>query len=327
MKRYCNENDPRSVIFVSNYDNRRGTTFNFAHPPKWRWLGAIIPALMIIACVFAGCKGSRLFVLSFAIARVLFYAMLGMLLWVFVVKQRKEAERQLSLYPGPMGPRAPDGLDEAPDLFQMIERRDVFLVLWMALVVVFAVFMGRNVFAYGYLWRRSALGAAFGTVMVAASLMLVFGCCGLLFRNLRYLLKKTDAYLIPFWGVLLVMLGLMYKPVMDFCSSRTVCVTLPSGEQAAFRVAVNDDRERHFGDGWKAYRGYRDGKAYLLIESGTGGTSVIHVGTKGPISFFSTPMKGDDITVFNMHSKRVFHVKRGDDGVWSMKGDNSAWVQ
>ena len=38
MRRHCNENDPRSVIFVSNSDKRCGTTFNFAHPPKWRWL-------------------------------------------------------------------------------------------------------------------------------------------------------------------------------------------------------------------------------------------------------------------------------------------------
>ena len=97
---------------------------------------------------------------------------------------------------------------------------------------------------------------------------------------------------------------------------------LPNGEQTKFRVPINDDRKPHSGDGWKAYRGYRDGKAYLLIESGANVTSVVPVGTKGPVDFVVPPMGGDDITVFNMHSKRVFHVKRGVDGAWGIH-----WVQ
>ena len=53
MKRYCNENDPRSLVFASNSDKRCGTAFNFAHPPKWRWvlLGIILVPLALALLV------------------------------------------------------------------------------------------------------------------------------------------------------------------------------------------------------------------------------------------------------------------------------------
>ncbi len=50
MKRYNNENDPRSVIFASNSDKRCGTTFNFTRPQKRRWL----PAGMLLAALALG---------------------------------------------------------------------------------------------------------------------------------------------------------------------------------------------------------------------------------------------------------------------------------
>ena len=317
MKRYCNGNDPRSVIFVSNSDKRCGTTFNFAHPPKWRWLlaGILLAALALVLCTWRN-------------GAVRIGCGVGMLLYWLIYPRlmRGMAERQLSLHPGPMGPRTPDGLDEAAEMFSAKgERCKFFCLMLIILAVLFASVLAVGIYG-GMLWSRAALFAAFLSVMGMAMFMIAFGFLGLV-GGFYSVVKKKDALLLPLGIALLAVAVLTFSAVADFCSSRTVCVTLPSGEQAAFRVAVNDDRERHFGDGWKAYRGYRDGKAYLLIESGTGGTSVIHVGTKGPISFFSTPMKGDDITVFNMHSKRVFHVKRGDDGVWSMKGDNGVWVQ
>jgi ABC-type transport system involved in multi-copper enzyme maturation permease subunit len=225
-----------------------------------------------------------------------------------------------------MGPRTPDGLDEAAELFSAKEeRRKFFCLMLIILAVLFASVLAVGIYG-GMLWSRAALFAAFLSVMGMAMFMIAFGFLGLV-GGFYSVVKKKDALLLPLGIALLAVAVLTFSAVADFCSSRTMYVTLPSGEQTAFRVPVADDRRSHFGDGWKAYRGYHDGKAYLLIESGTGGTSIIHVGTKGPISFFSTPMKGDDITVFNMHSKRVFHVKRGDDGVWSMKGDNGVWVQ
>lgn len=317
MKRYCNENDPRSVIFVSNSDKRFGTTFNFAHPPKWRWLlaGILLAALVLVLCTWRN-------------GAVRIGWGVGMLLyWIaYPGLMRGMAERQLSLHPGPMGPRTPDGLDEAAELFSAKEeRRKFFCLMLIILAVLFASVLAVGIYG-GMLWSRAALFAAFLSVMGMAMFMIAFGFLGLV-GGFYSVVKKKDALLLPLGIALLAVAVLTFSAVADFCSSRTMYVTLPSGEQTAFRVPVADDRRSHSGDGWKAYRGYHDGKAYLLIESGTGGTSIIHVGTKGPISFFSTPMKGDDITVFNMHSKRVFHVKRGDDGVWSMKGDNSAWVQ
>jgi hypothetical protein len=236
------------------------------------------------------------------------------------------AERQLSLHPGPMGPRTPDGLDEAAELFPAKgERCKFFCIMLIILAVLFASVLAVDICG-GMLWGRAVLFAAFLSVMCMAMFMIALGFLGLV-GGFCCVVKKKDAFLLPFGVILLAVVILTFSTVTDFCSSRTLFVMLPSGEQVAFRVPVDDDKKPHSGDGWKAYRGYRDGKAYLLIESGTGGTSIIHVGTKGPVSFFSMPMEGDDITVFNMHSKRVFHIKRDDDGVWSMKGDNSAWVQ
>ena len=317
MKRYCNGNDPRSVIFVSNSDKRCGTTFNFAHPPKWRWLlaGILLAALVLVLCTWRN-------------GAVRIGWGVGMLLyWIaYPGLMRGMAERQLSLHPGPMGPRTPDGLDEAAEMFSAKEeRRKFFCLMLIILAVLFASVLAVGIYG-GMLWSRAALFAAFLSVMGMAMFMIAFGFLGLV-GGFCCVVKKKDALLLPFGVILLAVVILTFSTVTDFCSSRTLFVMLPSGEQAAFRVPVDDDKKPHSGDGWKAYRGYRDGKAYLLIESVAGGTSVIPVGTKGPISFFSTPMKGDDITVFNMHSKRVFHVKRGDDGVWSMKGDNGVWVQ
>ncbi len=317
MKRYCNGNDPRSVIFVSNSDKRCGTTFNFAHPPKWRWLlaGILLAALALVLCTWRN-------------GAVRIGCGVGMLLYWLIYPRlmRGMAERQLSLHPGPMGPRTPDGLDEAAELFSAKEeRRKFFCLMLIILVVLFASVLAVGIYG-GMLWSRAALFAAFLSVMGMAMFMIPFGFLGLV-GGFYSVVKKKDALLLPLGIALLAVAVLTFSAVADFCSSRTMYVTLPSGEQTAFRVPVADDRRSHSGDGWKAYRGYHDGKAYLLIESGTGGTSIIHVGTKGPVSFFSMPMEGDDITVFNMHSKRVFHIKRDDDGVWSMKGDNSAWVQ
>ena len=317
MKRYCNGNDPRSVIFVSNSDKRCGTTFNFAHPPKWRWLlaGILLAALALVLCTWRN-------------GAVRIGCGVGMLLYWLIYPRlmRGMAERQLSLHPGPMGPRTPDGLDEAAELFSAKEeRRKFFCLMLIILAVLFASVLAVGIYG-GMLWSRAALFAAFLSVMGMAMFMIPFGFLGLV-GGFYSVVKKKDALLLPLGIALLAVAVLTFSAVADFCSSRTMYVTLPSGEQTAFRVPVADDRRSHSGDGWKAYRGYHDGKAYLLIESGTGGTSIIHVGTKGPVSFFSMPMEGDDITVFNMHSKRVFHIKRDDDGVWSMKGDNSAWVQ
>ena len=317
MKRYCNGNDPRSVIFVSNSDKRCGTTFNFAHPPKWRWLlaGILLAALALVLCTWRN-------------GAVRIGCGVGMLLYWLIYPRlmRGMAERQLSLHPGPMGPRTPDGLDEAAELFSTKEeRRKFFCLMLIILAVLFASVLAVGIYG-GMLWSRAALFAAFLSVMGMAMSMIPFGFLGLV-GGFYSVVKKKDALLLPLGIALLAVAVLTFSAVADFCSSRTMYVTLPSGEQTAFRVPVADDRRSHSGDGWKAYRGYHDGKAYLLIESGTGGTSIIHVGTKGPVSFFSMPMEGDDITVFNMHSKRVFHIKRDDDGVWSMKGDNSAWVQ
>ena len=317
MKRYCNGNDPRSVIFVSNSDKRCGTTFNFAHPPKWRWLlaGILLAALVLVLCTWRN-------------GAVRIGWGVGMLLyWIaYPGLMRGMAERQLSLHPGPMGPRTPDGLDEAAELFSAKEeRRKFFCLMLIILAVLFASVLAVGIYG-GMLWSRAALFAAFLSVMGMAMFMIPFGFLGLV-GGFYSVVKKKDALLLPLGIALLAVAVLTFSAVADFCSSRTMYVTLPSGEQTAFRVPVADDRRSHSGDGWKAYRGYHDGKAYLLIESVAGGTSVIPVGTKGPISFFSTPMKGDDITVFNMHSKRVFHVKRGSDGAWCVKGDNSAWVQ
>ena len=317
MKRYCNGNDPRSVIFVSNSDKRCGTTFNFAHPPKWRWLlaGILLAALALVLCTWRN-------------GAVRIGCGVGMLLYWLIYPRlmRGMAERQLSLHPGPMGPRTPDGLDEAAEMFSAKEeRRKFFCLMLIILAVLFASVLAVGIYG-GMLWSRAALFAAFLSVMGMAMFMIPFGFLGLV-GGFYSVVKKKDALLLPLGIALLAVAVLTFSAVADFCSSRTMYVTLPSGEQTAFRVPVADDRRSHSGDGWKAYRGYHDGKAYLLIESGTGGTSIIHVGTKGPVSFFSMPMEGDDITVFNMHSKRVFHIKRDDDGVWSMKGDNSAWVQ
>ena len=317
MKRYCNGNDPRSVIFVSNSDKRCGTTFNFAHPPKWRWLlaGILLAALALVLCTWRN-------------GAVRIGCGVGMLLYWLIYPRlmRGMAERQLSLHPGPMGPRTPDGLDEAAELFSAKEeRRKFFCLMLIILAVLFASVLAVGIYG-GVLWWRAALFAAFLSVMGMAMFMIPFGFLGLV-GGFYSVVKKKDALLLPLGIALLAVAVLTFSAVADFCSSRTMYVTLPSGEQTAFRVPVADDRRSHSGDGWKAYRGYRDGKAYLLIESVAGGTSVIPVGTKGPVSFFSMPMKGDDITVFNIHSKRVFHVKRGDDGVWSMKGDDGVWVQ
>ena len=317
MKRYCNGNDPRSVIFVSNSDKRCGTTFNFAHPPKWRWLlaGILLAALALVLCTWRN-------------GAVRIGCGVGMLLYWLIYPRlmRGMAERQLSLHPGPMGPRTPDGLDEAAEMFSAKEeRRKFFCLMLIILAVLFASVLAVGIYG-GMLWSRAALFAAFLSVMGMAMFMIPFGFLGLV-GGFYSVVKKKDALLLPLGIALLAVAVLTFSAVADFCSSRTMYVTLPSGEQTAFRVPVADDRRSHSGDGWKAYRGYHDGKAYLLIESGTGGTSIIHVGTKGPVSFFSMPMEGDDITVFNMHSKRVFHVKRGSDGAWCVKGDNSAWVQ
>ena len=317
MKRYCNGNDPRSVIFVSNSDKRCGTTFNFAHPPKWRWLlaGILLAALALVLCTWRN-------------GAVRIGCGVGMLLYWLIYPRlmRGMAERQLSLHPGPMGPRTPDGLDEAAELFSAKEeRRKFFCLMLIILAVLFASVLAVGIYG-GMLWGRAVLFAAFLSVMCMAMFMIPFGFLGLV-GGFYSVVKKKDALLLPLGIALLAVAVLTFSAVADFCSSRTMYVTLPSGEQTAFRVPVADDRRAHSGDGWKAYRGYHDGKAYLLIESGTGGTSIIHVGTKGPVSFFSMPMEGDDITVFNMHSKRVFHVKRGSDGAWCVKGDNSAWVQ
>ena len=317
MKRYCNGNDTRSVIFVSNSDKQCGTTFNFAHPPKWRWLlaGILLAALALVLCTWRN-------------GAVRIGCGVGMLLYWLIYPRlmRGMAERQLSLHPGPMGPRTPDGLDEAAELFSAKEERRKFFCLMLIIpAVLFASVLAVGIYG-GMLWSRAALFAAFLSVMGMAMCMIPFGFLGLV-GGFYSVVKKKDALLLPLGIALLAVAVLTFSAVADFCSSRTMYVTLPSGEQTAFRVPVADDRRSHSGDGWKAYRGYHDGKAYLLIESGTGGTSIIHVGTKGPVSFFSMPMEGDDITVFNMHSKRVFHIKRDDDGVWSMKGDNSAWVQ
>ena len=308
MKRYCNGNDPRSVIFVSNSDKRCGTTFNFAHPPKWRWLlaGILLAALVLVLCTWRN-------------GAVRIGWGVGMLLyWIaYPGLMRGMAERQLSLHPGPMGPRTPDGLDEAAEMFSAKEeRRKFFCLMLIILAVLFASVLAVGIYG-GMLWSRAALFAAFLSVMGMAMFMIAFGFLGLV-GGFYSVVKKKDALLLPLGIALLAVAVLTFSAVADFCSSRTLFVMLPSGEQVAFRVPVDDDKKPHSGDGWKAY---------LLIESVAGGTSVIPVGTKGPISFFSTPMKGDDITVFNMHSKRVFHVKRGDDGVWSMKGDNGVWVQ
>ena len=234
------------------------------------------------------------------------------------------AERQLSLHPGPMGPRTPDGLYAAAEMFSVAgERRKLFYVMWIILAVVFTSVLAVGIHG-GMLWMRAVLFAVFLSVMVMAIGMIAFGFLGLVYR----IAKRKDVLLLPLGVLLLVMMLFAFPSITDFCSSRTMRVMLPNGEQTEFRVPIDDDRKPQIGEGWKAYRGYRDGKAHLLIYPGAGGEPfVIHVGTKGPIVFFSRPMDGDDITVFNMHSKRVFHVKRGVDGVWSMKGDNTVWVQ
>ncbi len=317
MKRYCNGNDPRSVIFVSNSDKRCGTTFNFAHPPKWRWV--LLGIILVLSALALFMVENRAVRIGWNIAMLLLFMTWPRLL-------RSMAERQQSLHPGPMGPRTPDGLYAAAEMFSVEgERRKFFYIMLIILAVLFASVLAVGICG-GMLWSRAALFAAFLSVMGMAMFMIPFGFLGLV-GGFYSVVKKKDALLLPLGIALLAVAVLTFSAVADFCSSRTMYVTQPSGEQTAFRVPVADDKRSHSGDGWKAYRGYHDGKAYLLIESGTGGTSIIHVGTKGPISFFSTPMKGDDITVFNMHSKRVFHVKRGDDGVWSMKGDNGVWVQ
>jgi MFS family permease len=317
MKRYCNGNDPRSVIFVSNSDKRCGTTFNFAHPPKWRWV--LLGIILVLSALALFMVENRAVRIGWNIAMLLLFMTWPRLL-------RSMAERQQSLHPGPMGPRTPDGLYAAAEMFSVEgERRKFFYIMLIILAVLFASVLAVGIYG-GMLWSRAALFAAFLSVMGMAMFMIPFGFLGLV-GGFYSVVKKKDALLLPLGIALLAVAVLTFSAVADFCSSRTMYVTQPSGEQTAFRVPVADDKRSHSGDGWKAYRGYHDGKAYLLIESGTGGTSIIHVGTKGPVSFFSMPMEGDDITVFNMHSKRVFHIKRDDDGVWSMKGDNSAWVQ
>lgn len=318
MKRYRNENDPRSVVFVSNFDKRYGITFNFAHPPKWRWIldGTMLVLFAIVPCIME----NRAVRIGWNIVMLLFF-----MTWPRLLQSM--AERQLSLHPGPMGPRTPDGLYAAAEMFSVEgERRKFFYIIWIILAVLFTSVLAVGIHG-GMLWLRAVLFAVFLSVMVMAIVMVAFGFLGLVGEHYR-IARRKDALLLPPGVLLLVMMLFAFPTITDFCSSRTMHVMLPNGEQTEFRVPIDDDRKPQIGEGWKAYRGYRDGKAHLLIYPGAGGEPfVIHVGTKGPIVFFSRPMDGDDITVFNMHSKRVFHVKRGVDGVWSMKGDNTVWVQ
>lgn len=319
MKRYCNENDPRSVVFVSNFDKRYGITFNFAHPPKWRWIldGTMLVLFAIVPCIMEN-KAVRIGWCILMLLQAMVYPRL----------LRSMAERQLSLHPGPMGPRSPDGLYATSDLLVVREERRKFFRLMLALLAVWFAVVLVSCICGGMFWLNAAVFSAFLSVMGIALFMIAFGIVGTIgVYDFAAFATKRDAWMIPVGIVLLVAEVLAFAPMTDFCSSRTMQWNLPNGEQTKFRVPINDDRKPHSGDGWKAYRGYRDGKAYLLIESGANVTSVVPVGTKGPVDFVVPPMGGDDITVFNMHSKRVFHVKRGVDGVWSMKGDNTVWVQ
>lgn len=317
MKRYCNENDPRSLVFASNSDKRCGTAFNFAHPPKWRW---VLLGIILVPLALALLVENRAVRIGWNIVLLLFCMTWPRLL-------RSMAERQLSLHPGPMGLRTPDGLYAAAEMFSVEgERRKFFYIIWIILAVLFTSVLAVGIHG-GMLWLRAVLFAVFLSVMVMVIVMVAFGFLGLVGEHYR-IARRKDAVLLPPGVLLLVMMLFAFPAITDFCSSRTMHVMLPNGEQTEFRVPIDDDRKPQIGEGWKAYRGYRDGKAHLLIYPGAGGEPfVIHVGTKGPIVFFSRPMDGDDITVFNMHSKRVFHVKRGVDGVWSMKGDNTVWVQ
>ena len=101
MKLYCNGNDPRSVIFFSNSDKRCGTTFNFAHPPKWRWLlaGILLAALTLVLCTWRN-------------GAVRIGCGVGMLLyWIaYPGLMRGMAERQLSLDDGVWSMKGDNGV-------------------------------------------------------------------------------------------------------------------------------------------------------------------------------------------------------------------------
>ena len=310
MKRYKNGNDPRSIIFVSNSDKRLGTSFNFAHPPKWRWPMTIIVLGIIVFGIYSWPHSNRNIHLFFCFM-IFGGGFLGPML------MRSLAERQLSKHPGPMGPRTSDGLYAAADLFStMFLRRTFFFALWISVVVVFVSVLAAVIYD-DMPYLKAIFVATFLSSMTIAALMFVFGLSGL-FGRLRCVAKKTDILLLPFWGILLIATTLMFRPAMDLCSSLTMYGTHPNGERIAFTVPIADKKMPRSVKGWKAYRGFHDGNAYILVGTNANELSALPVGHKGALSFLSTPLDDDDITIINIEDKCMYRAKLCD-GVWNVR--------
>ena len=311
MKRYRNTNDPRSIIFVSNSEKWRGTSFNFAHSPKWRWLEVGVVLCMIV------CMLCDLHHVARVVTKPTFYVLLFSLCFLRPILMRSLAERELSRYPGPMGPRTSDGLYAAADVFsEAFSRRMVFRSLWIGLAIFFAS-ISASVICTGMPCAKGFLCAMFFAVMLASGFMMVFGFCGL-FGCLRCVAKKTDILLLPLWGVLFAMTILAFSPVMDFCSSLTMYGTHPNGKRIAFMVPIAEKKTPRSVKGWKAYRGFYDGNAYVLVGTNANELSALPVGHKGPLSFLSTPLDDDDITILNFTDECMYRAKLLD-GDWRVK--------
>lgn len=312
LKLYRNVNDPRSVIFVSHADKRYGTAYNFANPPKWRWLRMAVGVGLLGVFMLGVCGDDRL---------VRWISLLGISLCTFeqLFWMRRMAEKQLAYYPGPMGPRTSDGFDAAPDLITPDENwRACFCVMWVCLAGTFAVMVGTGIRAEMG-WHRAILGALHISILLLLTFMFVEGCCEL-FGCFRLSRNRKALLLLPLWGMLLLIGVWGFRPVRTLYSQRTVWGTLPNGERIAANIPVGRQSEAHSGEGWKAYIGDLEGKSYLLIGPSFKEMSAFHIGHKGQVIFFSKPLAGDAVTIFNRLGNHTYHV-RMVDGAWRIEED------
>ena len=203
FKKYSNANDPRTIIFASNSDKKLGVTFNWAHPSsvKKRLRPCQLVGLALIALSVAGaCIGERRHLLPF-------YLVILPFVFISTSNLRRCAKEELVRHPGPIGPRTPDGLGAAEDIYTKEDLwRSFQLVVLLVSAVAFSWMSVKGILD-GMIWYKELTSSLFFGGLILSLLFFVMSLLPI-YRNWT----RAAMYL-----CVSVPLLLCAKPIVEFC--------------------------------------------------------------------------------------------------------------
>lgn len=210
FRKYSNANDPRTVIFGSHSNKKLGVVFNWAHPSsvRKRLLPRQLLGLALIASAIVGlCIGVRhLWLVNLA---VLPFALMSN------SDLKRCAEEELVRHPGPIGPRTPDGLGAAEDIYTSENALRSFQLAALLVFVVVVPCLSVVRIHGGMIWYKALISHLFFGGLILSLMFIVMsllpGC-----RNWA----RAALYLGVFGALLLCA-----KPTVEFCDigSRRGC--------------------------------------------------------------------------------------------------------